>query len=254
MNTGGRKRRLRFHAPLTRPRTHSQPKTTGAIRTIARIPAGPIPPLTPALDGGRHFLHDGYMDATRPRDPVAQRHPICPYCEYNLRGSFDRSMRSVRCPECGEEFEAAEVRWSNRKGDWTLAVGIRSAFLFLLVRGALAMVILTASVVLLELLGEMLSRTAGGFRFGFAPILVIQLIFGLPTGKALSSGFEDAAGFSSALLPLASIATLVCVGLVIGAVLPLVYTLAHAPLGPMLFTACAVAVVVILVDYLREVA
>ena len=61
-----------------------------------------------------------------------RRHPLCPNCGYDLVATIEAGHRV--CPECGCEFEPAELDYQQLPGDWTAARGIRRAGVSLLIR------------------------------------------------------------------------------------------------------------------------
>lgn len=46
-----------------------------------------------------------------------RRYPLCPGCHHNLLATLMEGLR--RCPECGEEFDPAEIKTGWAADDWT---------------------------------------------------------------------------------------------------------------------------------------
>jgi hypothetical protein len=78
------------------------------------------------------------------------RHPLCPYCQYDLIATVDPfTPRYVRCPECGEGIEPEDFYFEPRPGEWTLSTGLRNCAVSLATR--IFMGIIIWSVVLLAM-------------------------------------------------------------------------------------------------------
>lgn len=130
------------------------------------------------------------------------RRPLCPYCEDDLSGTYDRfSREAMRCSECGETFEVAEVEWSRRPGEWTLQRGLAWMGVSLLWRISAAVIILSLGAISIEAFGAWLAgQSSSGFflsaRVYFLPACAIGVIAGL----TLMRGLQETAGFESWLI------------------------------------------------------
>ncbi len=191
------------------------------------------------------------------RPPVLPnlRQPLCPNCEYNLTGVFDRAaMRPVTCPECGETSQPGEMRWTRKEGDWTLAMGARKLAVHLLLRGLGVAAILAMSIIVVEGIGHGLQRIWTNFPVTLGMLVLTQVLVGIPCGKLLMRGIEDAAGFMSVLLPLSAAIMLALAGVVVAIALPAALNLTYAPARGMSLMACMVAGIAILIEYMSDAA
>lgn len=127
------------------------------------------------------------------------RHPLCPYCHYDLVATVDPySPRFVRCPECGEAIEPNELHYQARPGEWTPLTGVRNAAVSILVR---ALVIAAIWAALLVGMDAVLSAILGTTGVLYLRVMILPLlIVGLILGKLMHWKLEVHAGFQSWLV------------------------------------------------------
>jgi hypothetical protein len=127
------------------------------------------------------------------------RRPMCPYCEYDLSGTYDRFARGdVRCSECGERFEHHEVYWSGRPGDWTWRRGLVNLLVSLCWRMTVALLLIVGSIWLIEAFGNWLAgQTASGFRMSPRVYFLPMIAVGVSVGYVLIRNLPDAVGVES---------------------------------------------------------
>jgi hypothetical protein len=140
-----------------------------------------------------------------------QRHPLCPGCKYDLVATVQANRRV--CPECGYEFEMYELSGEKRPGDWTFGIGLRRAFIFLLVRSLLILPVWVAIVCLVMPLLSMFPVSIGAF----AGIAIILALPGCMIGYLLGSKLSEYAGFQSMLLGI--VAGFFALGVILGGVI-----------------------------------
>lgn len=144
------------------------------------------------------------------------RHPLCPYCHYDLVATVEAGRRI--CPECGESFELGELIREPRPGDWTEMVGVRRLAIAMLIRGAIAMGIWTAWLAILNWEGQQ------PILIGIVA-LMLHLLVGGVIGMVFWTRLREKCGFDG-LFPavVACIAVLIVLslgGAVIGQLTPL---------------------------------
>jgi hypothetical protein len=141
--------------------------------------------------------------------PTRRRDPLCPACGYNLVGSPRAPV--MTCPECGEEFPSAEVRWSRLPGDWTPLKGVLLAARFLVSRSLLAS---PGIIGIIWLLTPLMNTHAWGAHRGVLVLAAAGIGAGL--GWMWVRWLPVAAGFTSPWLVV--MATLATLGVTLGCV------------------------------------
>jgi hypothetical protein len=133
---------------------------------------------------------------------VGRRHPLCPWCGYDLVSTVADCGRTGRCPECGETFERHELTWEVLSDDWTVVRGLRRLMLVLLGRSLVAVALwsgllwaLAASVNGLQQHVSAWTGSALGIVAG-----IVALTAGGVVGSTLARGIEERAGFTSTLI------------------------------------------------------
>ncbi len=121
--------------------------------------------------------------------PVAskRRHPLCAECGYDLVGTVEADRRT--CPECGVEFELADLVHERLPGDWTPWRGLRRAALRLGLKSAVCVPVLVGLMVLVS------------FVFSsppFVPAFLVFAVAGVALGVVLGHRLFEHAGFVSA--------------------------------------------------------
>ncbi len=165
------------------------------------------------------------------------RHPLCPYCRYDLVATVKVGGRV--CPECGEDFELHELIREPRPGEWTDTVGLRRLTVSLLVRGVIGL-----GIWALWLWGVSGLTINNGIKI--LAVYAGHVIIGVIVGKVQWKGLRERSGFDG-LIPacaaiLAAWFTIAVGAALIGLLTPL--STAHA--GTAAFTAAIAALVVIL--------
>ena len=144
-----------------------------------------------------------------------RRHPLCPYCGYDLVATLAHDGR--RCPECGSDFELHELHRSTAPGEWTPMRGLRNLGLALLWRCGLAAVVWAAALAGMEWIFSLLRQWVAGWGIvAWVVVLGGALCFiaGI-AGARIGRHLEEIAGFAGMTLYLATVGSII-VAFIIG--------------------------------------
>lgn len=133
---------------------------------------------------------------------VSRRHPLCPYCHYDLIATIAEHKRV--CPECGADFSLDELHFEQREGDWSMGTALRSAARALTTRallGVLVWIVIAAAC-------NLVARLSG--MQGLIP-LIAGAGGGYLIGRILVEGLAEHCGFESIVLPILAAITAIIV-------------------------------------------
>ncbi|HWB19648.1 MAG TPA: hypothetical protein VG711_05050 [Phycisphaerales bacterium] len=128
------------------------------------------------------------------------RHPICPYCDYDLVATVADNRRI--CPECGESFEPGDLRYQPIPGDFTPAVAFRRTLAAMLVRAFKSL------LVFLPAMGALLLAATLGKYVLLLAVLFVTPFIGVWIGRIFARNLEEVVGYSGIILFITTCASL----------------------------------------------
>ena len=145
------------------------------------------------LFAGAHY--HGLMPRKRP--------PLCPYCRYDLTGTYHHGHRryEITCSECGETFMSNEVGERRAHGEWTPIVGLRN-----LVVAAMWRVPIVAAVALVEFwLLDSWYGASSASPVGDRGFVVATVLAGCALGAVMNYRLNEFAGFEGGIVVTVSV-------------------------------------------------
>jgi hypothetical protein len=134
-----------------------------------------------------------------------RRHPLCPYCHYDLIATVADNNRT--CPECGAHFNLDELHYQPAESDWSARDALSALMRATALRGCLAVLAWMILAAAANLLGNIPAM------HGLIP-LIVGAAGGYLIGRILIEGLAGQAGFDSLIVPLtAAAAAFVVVGI-----------------------------------------
>ena len=132
-----------------------------------------------------------------------RRHPLCPYCHYDLIATVADNRRV--CPECGANFNLDELHYEPAETDWSVRDALGALSRAITLRGSLGLIAWLVLAAAANLLGNLPAM------LGLIP-LIIGAAGGYLLGRILIEGLAEQAGFDSFIVPIvAAIAAIIVI-------------------------------------------